>query len=528
MKSLILSCLCFTLNAIDIEGNYNMNVLFGNNIVLATHDNSLNENLVNSDKNSESQIEKPVNLDVSQCVTENALNTGGTLYLKHKDSNNWGRILDLGDLLWKHNNTIINKPHMVLPSPDNKLFAVSTTAGNKTFIIDSQTLKVVHLIEVLTPNSKIHTAFWHRIENELFIILVDMTGIINGVGGGGLHAYKMDSGKIKFVTSISVAYIFNLDPTTTKPIDAGTNIDGDNNLVVTDAKQGGIFIIKMTKTGFIPIKQFPSSVLKNCKNGGGLWVSPNPKVKDSVFAIFGKQTQNSSCLIDIDVKNIKLNHILNLPVNAIDAHGIGYCVDSAHSLNILISNRIGGTLNIIDYSTKSVKKTIKLEDILTPAKYTGPCTKNNTHDNRRLSESSSSNYFMPDVMSIYHDRVYQVSRGRNAISAISTSNKLKTALPGLYQYSINKNTCDVYSDISDVSLPTYDALSMLKSSDPHGGNIVNGNYILIDQSPSGAIMKCDGKNTYVSKEKLRENNINIYEEQVCENLTFDNNGDPDM
>jgi hypothetical protein len=135
---------------------------------------------------------------------------------------------------------------------------------------------------------------------------------------------------------------------------------------------------------------------------------------------------------------------------------------------------------------------------------------------------------MPDVMSVYQDRVYQVSRGRHAISAISASNELKTALPGLYQYSINKNTCDVYRDISDVSLPTYDALSMLKSSDPHGGNIVNGNYILIDQSPSGAVMKCGGKHTYVSKEKLRENNISIYEEQVCENLTSDNNGDPDM
>ena len=79
---------------------------------------------------------------------------------------------------------------MLIPSPDNKLVAVSYTGDTFVHLVDAETKSIVACLDATNPatgveGGTIHTGAWYG-DNEF--LMCDMTGSVNGVGGGAIQA----------------------------------------------------------------------------------------------------------------------------------------------------------------------------------------------------------------------------------------------------------------------------------------------------------------------------------------------------
>ena len=96
-------------------------------------------------------------------------------------------------------------PHMVLPSPRYGLVGVSYTADTAFHILNATTRRLVECIETPSPGGKVHTGAWHMgSDGALTLHLVDMTGKVHGLSGGGVHKYVVSSeGRATYEASVS-------------------------------------------------------------------------------------------------------------------------------------------------------------------------------------------------------------------------------------------------------------------------------------------------------------------------------------
>lgn len=467
--------------ATQIQGDLNSNAVFGNGVTVRDVP-SIAENYTQM-----------------SCNTTSATRTGGTLYVtSHSNPSKWTQIVDLGDAVWRGYGETFHKPHMVIPSPNDKYVAITNTASNSVLIMDASTHTTLDYVKVPTSGSSIHSAMWKLFsDGTLALILVDMTGKLQtAAGGGGLHMYHVSNeGKAIAVTTLSIPVAFSLPSTSTKPIDAGSPSVG-NHIIITDAKSGGLFIVQMTQTSLTPVTRVPPSDLGNCATGGGLWVKSIPNRPHHTIAVFGKQAHNMSCLIEFDTYNERLERVINLPYASIDAHGLDYCSAPDGALYVIVSSRVSATVDVINYTTGSVIASHDLNAVLTPASST--C-------------GDTGKFIMPDVLRIVDKRVYQTTRGPIPISAVSMDNAFPNASPGLYTYTLSE-TCDtIHRTATDVAIASVTDWTVAAASDPHGGDVVGSEYWLIDQSPSGAVMDCNGQSTYVSKLTMVQNDVSAYD-----------------
>lgn len=172
----------------------------------------------------------------------------------------------------------------------------------------------------------IHTGAWHG--NNGFV-MVDMTGSVNGVGGGALHKYRLDFkyGAAYHEASISMGLTLAARGTSaSKPIAIGTNTLGSfaELFFVTDAIGAGS-IINVTDMSIT--KDFPLEAFSPCV-GGGLWVEPHPEDPEVVIAQYGSQS-GSECLFQLNLKKLAITKTYSLPAGADDAHGIQFCKNFA-------------------------------------------------------------------------------------------------------------------------------------------------------------------------------------------------------
>jgi hypothetical protein len=486
----------------SISGSMNENVLFGNSISLQYDDNNggVREDAM-----------------VVRCNASTSTPKGGTLYIYDTTvgDKKWKEVIDLGDTAVSASCPVGIKPHMVLPSPDKSLVAISYTGDRHVHILDATTRMIRMCLEVKTEGSKIHTGHWMVGEgSSLLFVMVDMTGKIHGAsGGGGLHLWRIDKGSNMgtLISSLSMPISFLLPSSSTKPIAAGSTRLGDNTniLFVTDAKQGGGFFVEVSTLSLTPKGRIQSSQLGNCKGGGGLWVSTVEDSKSRLMAVYGKQETNTSCIVEVDVSTKLLSRVIHLPATSIDVHGIGYC-RNLQQLYVLTTNRISADLDITRYSDGKHMKHVQLEHVHNSAyaPYTGAC------EGKTINEGTR--FMQPDIFDMQNGKIYQATRGRAPLSAVSTANMLIAASPGMYTYTV-KDCLEIIRTESDVSLPANDIHTVGASADPHGGALVGDEFWMIDQAPSGVILLCDNAQTYLSKERLISYGlVDAYAEQKCD------------
>jgi len=114
---------------------------------------------------------------------------------------------------------------------------------------------------------------------------------------------------------------------------------------------------------------------------------------------------------------------------------------------------------------------------------------------RRLDDGTDVSAFVdatlqPDVHSYRDGRIYVVGRGPSPLSAVAVANRLPSAIPGLFTFTITDCT-SVSVDVSDTVVAADDAHSVHTAPDPHGGDFVGAHeFWLIDQSGSGHGVDC--------------------------------------
>lgn len=393
-------------------------------------------------------------------------------------------------------------PHMVLPSLDHSLVAVSYTTDKYVHIIDAHTRTIVDSLGVPhIENAKIHTGTWYRLVGELYFVTVDMTGAIDGAaGGGGLHLWKMIGSGAILLDSWSAPNALGMLANETKPIAAGGNhLHANGLLYVTDAKLGGGYFVNIS-SGVISLVNHVSvdQLAPDCSHGGGLWVYAHPTDPSIVVAQYGTQSPGESCVAVLNIQDATLVDTIALSENANDAHGLAFCQHDDGSgqtkTYLLNTNRVSGTLDIIDYDMRTfVSKDIDLNLKVSNSFATNDETC--TEDVPLLARR-----YQPDVLTaITFDAgnpeigtVYQPSRGRHPKTAVLPQNRLPYAAPGLYSFSVI--ACTTVTRLQqDISLPAYNAKTTVNAADPHGANLVGDEVWMIDQAPTGSTIYCDDK-----------------------------------
>ena len=452
------------------------------------------------------------------CPSPSLRRVGGTLYVASGSSGDgsatWAHQIDLGALAVTADTTNTarcvpgSKPHMVLPSPDGSLVAISYTADDMLHILDADTKRLVGCVDASAFVGKLHTAHWHTVpgDNTWYLLAVDMTGVVDDKGGGGVHKFSVTrDGLVSYVASVSA----NNAPLDSKPIACGGHQDS-KHVYVTDAKGGGFFLDVTTMQ---ITKRVAASDLGKCATSAGLWVYPHPDKPAILVAQYGKQEADSSCLFEIDMSTQTIAREFVLPYEAIDAHGTAFCKNSSGDLFLLNSNRVSGTFDVFEYATGlRLRTNVDLNSFLLPdaspppsGPTPAPTTATPTSDGggggmrRRASTTENGSILQPDV--IWYNAqtkiVSFVGRGPSPLSAI-TNNALAGAQAGLYEYKLD-NCLDLYFSSKR---PVIQARA--DKSDPHGGDqVVRQGHAteswMIDQSNSGLSVSCSGAyQTFIS------------------------------
>ncbi|KAJ1451986.1 hypothetical protein M885DRAFT_620291 [Pelagophyceae sp. CCMP2097] len=398
---------------------------------------------------------------------------GGTLYVYDPAGTAvWAEVHDLGDVAVEAEMAPKTKPHMVRPSPDGRLVAISYTGDKVVDILDASTKNLVARLDATHPapgidGGAMHDGAWHG--NDEFII-ADMTGFINGIGGGALHKFTVSTAT--HVSSLGMGSTSEDRGTAkTKPISLGTNSLGafGDFYFVTDAFGAGSIISAVTMT---VLKNLPLEDFAPCA-GGGLWVEAHPVEPMIVVAQYGAQGDASECLVSVNLGTMAIEGNLEMPAGADDAHGLQFCTSEVDQKVFLINtNRVSATLDILEFET-------------------GAVVLNEFDLNAGIPSviSSGKRVLQPDV--IYFDqtvhRLFIAARGPEPLSAVKAQNFFEDATPGLFSFTISPDCSEVeFVYGSDVALLT--DLSL-----PHSGNVgdvhgiwgVNGQIWAVDQAATG-------------------------------------------
>lgn len=379
---------------------------------------------------------------------------GGTLYVYNPKSSTkeWHtfadgkKYVDLAESGMKKSCVPKHKPHMVLPSPDGKHTAITYTSDQDFQILSNSDHSVLFCptVDFLKPDvfgGATHTGAWFGMESFL---LLDMTGCVKGVCGGGVYKFDFTYDSTGAMTSYTfdrplgmegVAAARETTDDGTKPIALGNNPLGAYQALfyVTDAKGAGSILNASTMTW---VKHFPKSAFGNC-SGGGLWVEPHPTDPKIVLAQYGKQDA-ASCLFKIDMATLTLTLLVQLSDNA-DAHGLQFCKTSADEMTVLNTNRQTSTLDVIKYSDgtfllKGYDMNTEVFDKMimhfsteggTASSKTAPLTKK----------------LQPDVAYFHDGFLYMAARGPRPVSAVKAQNFLPNAHPGMMALVIDPSTC---------------------------------------------------------------------------------------
>lgn len=130
---------------------------------------------------------------------------------------------------------------------------------------------------------------------------------------------------------------------------------------------------------------------------------------------------------------------------------------------------------------------------------------------RRMDDTvrpDSTDTLQPDVISYRNGKLYVVGRGSNPVSAVVPDYFKATALAGLYTFTVT-NCQEVSVEEDDVVLLADKEKSVHIAPDTHGGDLVNDEFWIVDQSGSGFVLDCtsdDRASYYVGIEAMRNSN----------------------
>lgn len=280
------------------------------------------------------------------CRPTHAAQQGGTLYATRNVSAGWESVTNLADAALDAGCRPASKPHMVVPHVASGLVAVTYTADAMAHVLDRTSRAVRACLSTEEfPGSKIHAAHWHEEGEQLFLLLVDMTGSVGGHAHGGVHKFAVDkqTGAGTYVASISTHAETR---SATKPIALGGR---GPVYFVTDAKGGGAFVD--ASASMHVVAQADPAAFGRCADGGGLWVESHPTDPARAVAQYGRQAANASCLVEVDLAAARVTRVLALPSGAVDAHGVQFCAADGGDLYLLNSNRVSATFDVLHYET---------------------------------------------------------------------------------------------------------------------------------------------------------------------------------
>lgn len=331
---------------------------------------------------------------------------GGTLYVtKANYPSEWTHVIDLADAAMEAGCVPKHKPHMAVPSPNGSYAAISYTGDKFVHIMDTETKQIVMCIDSTAPAAGVvggamHTVAWFGDDN---LLLCDMTGSVNGVGGGAIHKFSVDLNRrtSKYVNSASMGLRQEFRNTSaTKPISLGNNPHGDSKhlFFVTDAK-GGASILNATTMAVV--KDFTTGEMAPCA-GGGLWVEPHPEDPSVVVAQYGSQDspdkKTAECLYKVNLTDLSLTTFL-LPDGADDAHSVQFCKGEEDKYFLINTNRVSATLDVLDYETG---------DIIV--------------ENFDLNSPFEQQLLQPDVGYLAGQKLFLAARGPAPVSAVKAQN----------------------------------------------------------------------------------------------------------
>jgi len=392
-----------------------------------------------------------------------------------------------------------HKPHMVLPSPDGKYTAVTYTGDQDFSIIknDEYSVKYCPTVDFLKPHvfgGATHTGAWHTKDNFL---LLDMTGCVDGVCGGGVYKFSLqyDASGImtgtKFESALGVSGVKAARNTSaTKPIALGNNPSGDYKhlFFVTDAKGAGSVMNADTMQWE---KHFPKSEFGNCV-GGGLWVEPHPRDPAIVLVQYGQQGDAEkpgyNCLFKVNMQTLELSKVVELRQN-IDAHGMQFCEPTSGDLTVLNTNRQDATLDVIKYDDGAVllegyKLNTEVFDKMDAKFLRAPDAKGGE---MTMTETRVTDKLQPDVAYLHGEHLFLAARGPKPVSAVKAQNYYKNAHPGAMALKIDKATCLPAKDQSDAMILTTMERSPQITSDVHSLWGIGNEIWVVDQAGTGSV-----------------------------------------
>ena len=455
-----------------------------------------------------------------------ARDVGGTLYVHHPGHEGWEDVVDLsvtGHAACPPRQT----PHMVLPSPQHDIVAITYTKDSVVHLLNASSKKVISCMEAPTTDSRVHTGAWYANGDDLFFVMVDMTGslgLIGTGGGGGLLLWSVADGGRRCTLRDTFSAGNYIDGPT-KPIAAYANPHGAfaSVFAVTDANGGMYFVETVAYDGSLVYKGRISSVELG-DAGGGLWLKAHPNDDEIVVAQYGKQSAGQSFLFAINLRTLSLVKTFVLPLSAIDAHGVAFCTNAAtDDLYILNTNRVSATLDILRYTDGEVVISYDLDAMVgdRAAPRTTPCladgavvdhavappappyeflmgrrldvtTAGEERSGERTSDDDTAaarKRVMPDVAVLVNHTLYVVTRGRFPLSAVAPANWFTDARAALYSFRVAPDCRSVGLTHDSVALAMNDARTTIEAADGHGLDVVGSRVWAIDQAPTGKAIR---------------------------------------
>lgn len=409
---------------------------------------------------------------VASNVTSKTM-AGGTLYVtKAANPNEWTAIVDLADAAIAAGCVPSHKPHMAIPSPDGAYAAISYTGDKFVHILDTATKKIVMCIDARAPAAGVvggamHTASWH---DDNTILLCDMTGSVNGLGGGIIHKFTdldFAAGTYTFAAALPMGPSkAGRGTTATKPIALNNNALGDYKdlFFVTDAKGSGSIINAATMTVEADI---PLADMDPCK-GGGLWVLPHPEDPAIVMVQYGTQDAEGSpatpeCLFKVDMKAKAVTQTYLLPEGSDDTHGMQFCKNTEGSYFLITTNRASATLDVLDYTTGA-------------AVVSG------------FDLNPGEQVLQPDVVYYKDNTLFLGARGPEPVSAVKAQNFMPDATPGVFYLGltecVNPTFAETHSLLTDLE-------RSIITSDVHGIWGIGDEIWVVDQAATGSVQTYD-------------------------------------